>query len=77
VTVPIPTGAELPTAELDHAIASALADAERASVTGAALTPFILARLAEATAGRSIPANLALAERNAEVAAALAVAAAR
>ena len=37
-------------------------------------TPFVLGRIAEATAGRSIPANLALAEHNAAVAAEIAVA---
>jgi pseudouridylate synthase len=39
---------------------------------GAAVTPFLLGRLAEATAGRSVPANLALAEHNALVAARIA-----
>ena len=41
---------------------------------GAAITPFVLGRIAEATDGRSIPANLALAENNARVAAQVAVA---
>ena len=47
----------------------ALADAEATAITGAAVTPFVLGRIAEATAGRSVPANLALAEHNAAVAA--------
>jgi pseudouridine-5'-phosphate glycosidase len=72
VTVPIPLVAELPSAELDAAITSALADA--AQLRGPEVTPFVLARLAEATAGRSVPANLALAENNARVAARIAVA---
>ena len=55
-------------------LAAALDDAERAGVTGAAVTPFVLGRIAEATAGRSVPANLALAEHNAAVAAEIAVA---
>jgi pseudouridine-5'-phosphate glycosidase len=38
------------------------------------VTPFVLARIAEATSGRSIAANLALAEHNASVAASIAVA---
>jgi pseudouridine-5'-phosphate glycosidase len=41
---------------------------------GAAITPFVLGRIAEATQGRSIPANLALAENNARVAAEIATA---
>ena len=43
-------------------------------ITGAAVTPFVLGRIAAATEGRSVPANLALAEHNAAVAAEIAVA---
>jgi pseudouridine-5'-phosphate glycosidase len=49
-------------------------DAKRAGVTGKRLTPFLLARLADVTAGKSIRANRALAINNARVAAELAVA---
>ena len=52
----------------------ALEECERAGVTGAAVTPFVLGRIGAATEGRSIPANLALAENNAAVAARVAVA---
>ena len=52
----------------------ALSDAAGAAVTGAAVTPFVLDRIAAATAGQSVPANLALAEHNAAVAAEVAVA---
>jgi hypothetical protein len=52
----------------------ALADCAAAGITGAKITPFVLGRIAEATDGRSIPANLALAENNARVAAEVAVA---
>ena len=45
-----------------------------AGVTGAAITPFVLGRIGEATEGRSVPANLALAENNASLAARVAVA---
>jgi pseudouridine-5'-phosphate glycosidase len=74
LTVPIPEADALDAAELDAVLARALADAAAAGVTGAAVTPFVLGRIAEATDGRSVPANLALAERNAEVAADVAVA---
>jgi pseudouridylate synthase len=74
LTVPIPEDAELDAAELDAVLAEALADCDRAGVVGAAITPFVLGRIAEATAGRSVPANLALAEHNAAVAAEVAVA---
>ena len=72
LAVPIPEADELE--GLDAVVHDALADAELAGVTGAAVTPFVLARIAEATDGRSVPANLALAEHNAGVAAEVAVA---
>ena len=75
--MPIPVADELDPALLDGALASALADADAAGITGAAVTPFVLGRIADATAGRSVPANLALAEHNAAVAAEVAVAVAR
>lgn len=77
VGVPIPIDAELDVVALDAVLSGALADADAAGVVGAAVTPFVLGRIAEATAGRSIPANLALAENNARVAAEIAVAIAR
>lgn len=74
VTVPIPEADELDRERLDETLTAALSDAQTAGMTGAAVTPFVLGRIAEATGGRSIPANLALAEHNAEVAARIAVA---
>jgi pseudouridine-5'-phosphate glycosidase len=74
VTAPIPESAELDAAHLDGVLTQALADCEEAGIIGAAVTPFVLGRIAEATAGGSIPANLALAENNARVAAEIAVA---
>jgi hypothetical protein len=43
-------------------------------VRGAAVTPFLLAAVERATGGRSLAANLALLERNAALAAEIAVA---
>ena len=74
LTVPIPAADELDAEHLDAILATALADCDAAGVTGAAITPFVLGRISEATAGRSLPANLALAENNARVAAQVAVA---
>jgi pseudouridine-5'-phosphate glycosidase len=74
VAVPIPSEAELDAAVIDTALADALHDAAAAGVEGAAVTPFVLGRIAAATAGGSVPANLALAERNAAVAGEIAVA---
>jgi pseudouridine-5'-phosphate glycosidase len=74
VAVPIPAADELDPDELDAVLAGALADCEAAGIVGAAVTPFVLGRIGAATAGRSVPANLALAENNAIVAAEIAVA---
>lgn len=74
VANPIPAGAEIPAAEIAAAIESGLAVAAREGAIGPAATPRILAAIAEATASRSIPANLALAESNATLAAEIAVA---
>ncbi len=74
LTVPIPERDELDAAYVDDVLSRALADAAGAAVTGAAVTPFVLDRIAAATAGQSVPANLALAEHNAAVAAEVAVA---
>ena len=55
-------------------IADALQAAEGAGIRGKALTPFLLARIAEVTEGRAVAANRALAESNAALAAEIAVA---
>ena len=74
LTVPIPLADELDPQRLTTAVESAVADADAAGIIGAAVTPFVLARIAAATDGDSIPVNLALAENNARVAADVAVA---
>jgi pseudouridine-5'-phosphate glycosidase len=74
LTVPIPPGDELDAAALNEALDAALAACAAEGVTGAAVTPFVLARIERQTAGASVPANLALAENNARVAAAVAAA---
>ncbi len=77
LTAPIPEADEIDPVGLDVVLQSALADCDAAGITGAAITPFVLGRIGDATAGRSIPANLALAENNASIAAQVAVAIAR
>jgi pseudouridine-5'-phosphate glycosidase len=74
LTVPIPAANELDAAALEEALDAALAACAAEGVTGAAVTPYVLARIEQQTAGASVPANLALAENNARVAAAVAVA---
>ena len=74
LTVPIPAAAELDPVRHDTALTAALQAAQEAGVTGAAVTPFVLERVGRETEGGSVPANLALAENNAAVAAQVAVA---
>jgi pseudouridylate synthase len=74
VANPIPEADALPQRDVDIAIEAALSAASTNGLRGAAVTPFVLGRLAEVTKGRSIPANLALAEHNALVAAKIACA---
>lgn len=74
LTVPIPQEEELDGDEIDRKIAEALRASEEAGVSGPAVTPFVLSRLEAQTDGASIPANLALAENNASVAAEIAAA---
>jgi pseudouridine-5'-phosphate glycosidase len=71
---PIPEADALDATAIDIAIATALAEATAARITGKQLTPFLLARLAQVTGGASIRANRALALHNAQVASELAVA---
>jgi pseudouridine-5'-phosphate glycosidase len=73
LAVPIGEADEVPKADLDAAIERAIAAASAAGITGPAVTPYVLDAIAAATDGRSVPANLALAEQNAAVAARLAV----
>ena len=69
LTAPIPVEAELDPTEMNSVLENALRDCEAAGIRGAAVTPFVLGRIGEVTEGRSVPANLALAENNARVAA--------
>jgi pseudouridine-5'-phosphate glycosidase len=74
VAVLPPAGLALPPDEMEAAIAQALQSAEEAGVTGKAITPYLLSRVAQITAGRSLAANVALLEQNARVAARIALA---
>jgi pseudouridine-5'-phosphate glycosidase len=77
VCVPPPAELALPREESDRAVEEAVAEADRRGVAGAAVTPFLLSRIAGITDGRSLRANRALLENNAGVAAEIAVALAK
>ena len=74
LAVPIPEDDAMDAKEAGREIESALARAAAAGVSGAALTPYLLAGLGEATSGRTLRANVALLRNNARVAASVAVA---
>ncbi len=74
VANPIPAEAELPAEFVERVLERALGAAAERGLGGKALTPFLLAEIARASAGRSIEANRALAIHNAEVGAELAAA---
>ncbi len=74
VVQPPPAAAALDQQTVDAAVAGAVRDAAEAGISGAALTPFLLGAVLAATDGASLPANLALLESNATLAAQIAVA---
>ena len=74
---PPPLAAAVPRPELDAALASALARAGDAGVSGGAVTPFLLGELAEHSGGHSLRANRELLIANGRLAARVAVALAR
>lgn len=69
VCVPVPIEAELQAKHLDEVLNEALAEAAKRSIKGRELTPFLLSRMAERSAGATLHANIALLENNAGVAA--------
>lgn len=69
---PIPAGAEIPRDTIVPFIERALAEAGAQRVAAKAVTPFLLQRLFELTAGRSLEANIALVLNNARLAARIA-----
>ncbi len=70
---PVEESDEIPAKEMEGYIALAVAEAERAGITGKAVTPHILARLVEITGGRSLQTNIALVRSNARLAADIAI----
>jgi pseudouridine-5'-phosphate glycosidase len=72
--VPVPEADEYPLADARAAVERAIADAAAAGIEGPALTPWLLARIAEITEGGSVRANVALIVNNSLVAGQLAAA---
>jgi pseudouridine-5'-phosphate glycosidase len=74
VVQPPPADVALPRELVDEAVVTALGEARRRDIRGAAVTPFLLAAVERATGGRSLRTNLGLLEENAALAGRIAVA---
>jgi pseudouridine-5'-phosphate glycosidase len=72
VANPIPAHAEIPAKEVDAWITEALAELQNAQVSGKEVTPFLLSFLGKKSEGKTLAANIALVQNNAQVAAKLA-----
>jgi pseudouridine-5'-phosphate glycosidase len=71
---PIPEADALDPGAFDAALTAALNEAKAAGITGKAVTPWLLARLADLTGGSSLRANVALILNNARLGAEIALA---
>ena len=74
IVQPVPEKVALPRDEVDAAVSEAIDAANRAGITGASTTPFLLSNVLRVTDGRSLSANLGLLEENAFLAGQIAVA---
>jgi pseudouridine-5'-phosphate glycosidase len=68
VAVPPPIVSALPSLEIDALVTAAVEEARMRGIRGKELTPYLLARLREATEGRSLVANVALVSENTRIA---------
>ena len=71
---PIPAADEIPAKTIEAAIQAALDEAASKGIAGKKVTPFLLQRVNEVTAGASMKANIALVKNNTRLAAEIAVA---
>lgn len=72
VTVPVPAEFEMPLEDTERVLADALRDAERLSIAGRDVTPFLLSQMSARSGGATLKANIALLENNARIAAEIA-----
>lgn len=68
VTNPVPETESISKSDMEPIIAKASVEAMEKEIHGQALTPFLLSRISELTAGKSLKANLALLLNNARLA---------
>jgi pseudouridine-5'-phosphate glycosidase len=74
VANPPPTAQAIASAEMESVVAQAVEDAARRGIRGAAITPFLLAAVQQATGGRATAANVAVLVANARAGAGIACA---
>jgi pseudouridine-5'-phosphate glycosidase len=72
VVAPAPPEDEIPSDKISGVIREALEEATRRNLSGKAVTPFLLSRIAEKSSGRSLSANISLLKNNAAIAGAIA-----
>ena len=75
--VPVPEEQAAAGSRLEEATQTALREAAKRGIAGHEVTPFLLRRVRELTAGASLAANLALVKNNAKVGAQIAAALAK
>jgi pseudouridylate synthase len=72
ISNPIPEEYEIPSLEIEPVILEAVAEANALDINGKRLTPFLLGKIKDVTAGRSLEKNIQLVLNNARVAAQIA-----
>ncbi len=77
IAVPAPASHAIPQSDINQVIDEAIVDMQARNITGKETTPFLLARIAEKTAGKSLQTNIELVVNNARVGAEIAVALSR
>jgi len=73
LTVPVPEEFEIGMEELEKILRESLKLADEKKISGKEITPFLLAQMSERSSGKTLAANIALLENNAQVAAQVAV----
>jgi pseudouridylate synthase len=74
ISNPVPVESEIPAAQINQIIDTALREAQQQGIQGKRVTPYLLQRINELTHGASLKTNIALVKNNARVGAQLAVA---
>ena len=74
ITAAVPSEFEIGSEELENIVSDALKLANEKNIRGKEITPFLLSEMSEKSRGKTLAANIALLENNAQVASQIAVA---